>query len=299
VPLALVVVVLLAGGACGPALLGGLTSQVSALVPEASLPRAFGLDSLTYNVSGIVGPALAGVLSGVAGAGAAAAVLACSAACGAALLATLPLDPSPSEATPRLRDGALLVLRDRVLGAVTIASSLGQLGPGALPVVATVLAARLHVAAAAGWLMTAIAAGGLLGSLAWTWKPLPARRAPVVVMGALIGVGAPLGLAGAAPLPAVAGLFALSGCFLGPFTGALFTTRRERAPEHLQAQVFSLGGGLKTAAAAAGAALAGALAHTATATQLLLVAACPVLAGVVGLLVLGPVRARRPMSARA
>ncbi|HEX5905825.1 MAG TPA: MFS transporter [Propionibacteriaceae bacterium] len=68
-PLPLVVAVLLLGGCCGPSLTGGLTSQLSTLVPESSLPRAFGADSLTYNLSGIAGPAVAAIVSGAAGGG--------------------------------------------------------------------------------------------------------------------------------------------------------------------------------------------------------------------------------------
>jgi len=82
----------------------------------------------------------------------------------------------------------------------------------------------------------------------------------------------------------LAALFALSGVFIGPFAGALFTTRQEHAPEDLRAQIFTLGAGIKTTAAAAGAALAGSVAHVPTATQLLLVAASPILAGALGTL---------------
>jgi MFS family permease len=128
---------------------------------------------------------------------------------------------------------------------------------------------------------------------------VPARRAPLATMLASIGVGAPLALVGGSPsLLVTAGLFALSGFFLGPFTGALFTTRRNRAPDHLQAQVFSLGGGLKTTSAAAGAALAGALAHMPTAGQFLLAAGCPLLAGGLGTLALGALTLSDRSSAR-
>jgi MFS family permease len=298
VPLVAILAVLLVGGACGPALLGGLTSQLSALVPERALPRAFGLDSLSYNVSGIAGPALAGLLSGVATPGVATLALAGSAAAGALVLASLPLERRSravaDRPAPRLRDGMLVLLRDRVLGIVTAATSLGQLGAGALPVVAAVLAARLGVPAAGGWLMTAVAAGGLLGSVAWTWRPLPAGRAPAVVMAGSIGMGAPLALVGASPsVLATAGLFVAAGFFLGPLTGALFTTRQDHAPEELQAQVFSLGAGLKTTSAAAGSALAGSIATMPTSGQFLLVAACPVVAGGLGALLLAAVRPRR------
>jgi MFS family permease len=300
VPLGLVIVVLLAGGMGGPALTGGLTSQLASLVPEASLPRAFGLDSLSYNVSGIMGPAVAGAFAGLATPAVATAVLAVSAGCGAAVLAALPIARRSRREVagdrPPLRAGAVVVLRDRVLGAVTLASGLGQLGPGALPVVASVVAGRLHASSAGGWLMTSVAVGGLLGSVLWTWRPVAARHAPLVVMATLIGVGLPLGLGAAAPsIPALAALFALSGVFLGPFTGALFTARQDHAPEELRAQVFTLGAGIKTTAAAAGAALAGVIAQAPTTTQLLLVAASPVLAGMLGTLLLRP---RRLLGAR-
>jgi Major Facilitator Superfamily len=307
VPLPVALVVLIAGGACGLALTGALSSRLAVLVAAPARPRAFGLDSLTYNVSGLAGPALAGLLGGLAGASTAVLALAACAAAGAAVLATLPaareadaLDTAPA---PPLRAGVLVLVRDRVLGVVTAASSVGQLGPGALPVVAAVVAARAGAPAAAGWLMSALAAGGLLGSLAWTCRPVPRRRAPLAVMAALVAVGVPLGLAAATPsLPLTAGLFALSGAALGPFTGALFTARDDHAPPALRAQVFALGAGLKTSMAAAGSALAGLVAWTPTATQLVLVGACPVLAGAVGALALSARRApgaagRRPARA--
>lgn len=296
VPLALVIAALLAGGTCGPALTGGLTSQLASLVPEAALPRAFGLDSLSYNVSGIAGPAVAGALAGFVSPGAAVVALAASATIGAAVVATLPIARRPAKAAgeqPPLRAGAVVLVRDRVLGAVTVATGLGQLGPGALPVVAAVIAGRLHAEAASGWLMTAVAAGGLVGSLLWIRRPAEPRHAPRVVMAGTIGVGVPLGVAALAPsIPVLTGMFALSGVFLGPLTGALFTARQSHAPEGLQAQVFTLGAGIKTTAAAAGAALAGVIAGAPTSAQLLLVAASPILAGTLGALML-PTRARR------
>ncbi len=294
VPLPVVLGALVAGGCCGPALTGALTSQLSGLVPAESLPRAFGLDSLTYNIAGIAGPALAGVLAAGFGAGVATSALSASAGVGTLALAALPVGghgpgPAPAAATP-LTAGVLAVVRDRVLVVVTGASSAGQLGTGALPVVAAVLATRAHSPAHTAVLLTAVAAGALVGSLAWTLRPPPSARAPLVVMVSLIGIGVPLAVAAASTsLAFTTVLFAVSGLSTGPFTGALFTARQDRAPEQLRAQVFTIAAGLKTTTAAAGAGLAGALAQTATSTQLLLAAACPLLAGSLGLLLL-----RRP-----
>lgn len=285
IPLGVVIAVLLAGGACGPVLTGGITSQLPALVPETALPRAFGIDSLTYNVAGIVGPAVAGTVAVLATPGVATIVLAASAALGAATVATLPIAArdEPPASSVRVGEGAALMVRDPVLAAVTLGSGLGQLGPGALPVVAAVAAGRMHTPAASGWLMTAVAAGGLLGSLLWTWRPAAARHAPKLVMACLVGVGLPLALgAAASSIATLALLFATSGVFLGPFTGALFTARQARARAELRAQVFALGAGVKTTTAAAGAALAGTIAHASTATLLLLVGASPVLAAALG-----------------
>jgi predicted MFS family arabinose efflux permease len=169
------------------------------------------------------------------------------------------------------------------LATVTTASSLGQLGLGALAVVAAVIATSQARPAATGWLLTAVAVGGLVGSLWWTWRPAAVDRAPRVVMFALAGIGAPLAAAAlSSSLVVTAALFTISGIFLGPFTGALFTTRENRAPADARAQVFTISAGLKTTAAAAGAALGGALAHLPVAAQLLLVAASPLLAAALG-----------------
>src|SRR6185312_5959329 len=62
VPLPLVVAILIAGGSCGPAVTGALSSQLPALVARPALPRAFGVDALTYDVAGMLGPAVVAVV---------------------------------------------------------------------------------------------------------------------------------------------------------------------------------------------------------------------------------------------
>ena len=291
VPLPVVVVLLLVGGCCGPSLTGGLTSQLPRLVSESSLPRAFGADSLTYNVSGIAGPAIAAVIAGAAGAVTATVALAGTAAAGALVLATVPIPPQDGPAKderPQLTAGFRALLADRVLGTVTASSSLGQLGLGALPIVAAVLASRQHQPAATGWLMTAVAIGALIGSLLWTWRPVQPARMPLTVMIALIGTAVPLAIAAltTSSLPLTAVLFGLSGISVGPFTGAMFTTRKLYAPDEVQAQVFTISAGLRLTMAAAGAAIAGALAGLPSPTLLIFVAVAPLVAGGVGALML-------------
>ena len=290
VPLALILAVLVTGGCCGPALTGGLTSQLSGVVNSDFLPRAFGIDSLTYNVSGIAGPALVAVISGFASPATALVALGALAASGGVVIACLPLagrERSAVHQNLRFSDALGLLTRDRDLGLVTAATTVGQAGLGALPVVVVVLANRAHVPSASGWLLTASAVGALLGSISWILRPASPRQAPAVVMASLILMGTPLVVAAASPAVGLtAALFLVSGFFFGPLAGALFTTRQEHAPEALRAQVFTLGAGLKITAAAAGVATAGALAQVPTATLLLFTAACPILAGTLGALAL-------------
>ncbi|MFC8734521.1 MFS transporter [Luteimicrobium sp. NPDC057192] len=289
-PLAVVLSVLVVGGCCGPALTGGLTSRLADLVPGRRLPRTYGVDSLTYNVSAVAGPAVAAAIGSLWGAAVATLVLAACCAAGAAFVVALPASPSAERAgrTPSRAavSGVRAIRGDRVLWTVTAASSLGQLGPGALPVVVTVLCVDAGAPAAAGWLLAATAVGALFGSLWWTWRPTAGARAPGTAMWSLVGIGGPVLAAAATPgsLAVVSASLVLGGVFRGPFTGALFTTRHDRAPEGAQAQVFSISAGLKTTAYASGAALAGLVAHLTTGTQLALVGGSSVIAAVLGLL---------------
>jgi MFS family permease len=301
-PLALVVLVLIAGGCCGPAITGGLSSRLPSLLARAAMPRAFGVDALTYDVAGMLGPAVAGIIAGRASAGAATLALGGAAGLGAATVAALPARRgSPGSAPPAARTearprwaGLAALAHDRVLGAVTAATSVAQLGFGALPVVVAVLATRHAAPSIAGLLLTALTAGSLLGSLLWIVRPARPSRAPWVVMAGLVAAGLPLAASAALPsIVAVAALFALSGVANGPLVGALLLTRERWAPAAARTQVFTLGAGAKITFTAAGSALAGLAAGWPSPVQLLLVAACPVLAGAAGAAVLRhPVRRR-------
>jgi MFS family permease len=288
-PLVVVLLVLVVAACGGPALSGGLTSQLPALVERQALPRAFGLDGLTYNLAGVAGPAVTAVVAGATSAATAVCVLSACATAGALVIAVLPGAPRPSveqaDEAPGPLAGISLVLADRDLRAVTAATVAGQVGLGALPVVAVVLATHVHHPADAGWLLTACTAGGLLGSLAWTARPAPSGRARTVVMAGLVAVGAPVVLASAvaSSTAAVGLLLAVSGAFNGPVFGALLLVRQDRAPEAARSQVFAVGAGAKLTASAAGAAVAGLAGGLPVPALLLLAGGLPVVSGGVGL----------------
>src|SRR4051794_23675273 len=263
-PVALCVLALLVAGCCGPALTGGLSSRLPALVAPGRLTRSFGVDALTYDVAGIAGPAVGALVAARAGAGTAAVVLAAAALAGVGVLALLPRRPDAARAErageqPALVAGLLLGARaiaaDRTLAVVTGATSVAQLGFGALPVVVAVAADRRGDPSTAGVLLVAMTVGGLIGSLLWTWRPAPPHLAARVVVVGLLVSGAGLGLAApAASLGVQAALFAVAGAADGPVLGALLVARDRHAEPAARSQVFTLGAGTKITAGAAGAA---------------------------------------------
>jgi MFS family permease len=296
VPLWIVFALLLAGGCCGPAITGGLTGQIPGLVGTGSVPRAFGFDSLFYNVASMTGPAIAGVVSTTVSPAVALIVLAVSAALGALCVATLPLPARrgrPAPAGLGLLSGAREIVRKPTLLVVTATSTLAQLGPGALPVVVVVLAGAWHEPAAGGLLLTVMAAGSFVGSVLCTWRPIRPDRAPLVMAFSMIGIGVCTALAALfSSMVVVAAFFGLSGAFIGPFGAALFLTRTQEADESVRTQVFTIGAGLKVTTSALGAALIGLATPLSGPAQLLLAAAGPLLAGVVAVAALSARRRR-------
>ncbi|MGV9307539.1 MFS transporter [Nonomuraea sp. NPDC003727] len=95
-PVAIGVAVL--AGLLGPALSGGWTAQLPLLVPPDRLPRANALDSIAYNLAGLAGPALAGLVAAAGGAWSA--VVASAALIAAALPAAWFLPARPAAAVP-------------------------------------------------------------------------------------------------------------------------------------------------------------------------------------------------------
>ncbi|MFE9194439.1 MFS transporter [Micromonospora sp. NPDC007208] len=279
--------VLAIAGCCGPAVTGGLTSQLAVLAGPGHEARAFALDSLSYNVAGVVGPATVGLVAASASPSTATLALAVAGGFGALGVASLRLPASATAAEQTravdLFQGARAIVRNPALRTITLATSVGQLGLGGLAVVATTLTAAAHQPSRAGLLLSATAGGAFVGSLLWAWRPLPASRAPGVAVWAMVAVGVPLALAAAVhSLPLAAALFALSGLFTGPFAAALFLARSHLAAEAIRTQVFTIGAGLKVAASAIGVGLLGLATDLPASAQLLVVAAFPIVAGIAG-----------------
>jgi hypothetical protein len=311
---AVVLALAVAAGCVAPLLTGGLTGLLADLLSKERLTRAFSADAVSYNLAGICGPAVAAALGTAVGAGAALAVLGAGAMTGGLLLFSLRLRPrSPEQTGPpgpagpagspghtgpgRLRAadlarGAVELVRNSPLRSVTWGSGVAQLGVGALPVVSVLLAAEYHAPWATGGLMTAFAAGALAGSLSYAYRPVGRHHPERVVLWGLPATGVPLPMVPwAGDAVAAAALFALAGFCTGPLFSALLASRERYAPPGARTQIFTLGAGLKSTFAAAGAGAAGALSGLGAVPLMLGTSVCQPAAGALALVLL---TGRRP-----
>ncbi|MDQ1726565.1 MAG: hypothetical protein QOK14_610 [Frankiaceae bacterium] len=265
VPGAVAVIIAVAAGCAGPLMTGGMSSLPAIMLPAPMLSRAYAADGATYNTAGVLGPAVAAVVASAISAQASVFALAGCIVAGAAVLATLPIPDGTGTgdgaSVANFGRGLAAMWHARTLRVITIASTLSQLGIGALPVIAALLATRYGNAATAGLLLSTFATAGLVGALINAWRPLAPQRPDLVAALSLIGTGIPL-----FAVPSVHGLgvsavlFGVAGFLAGPFVGSLLATRQLHAPEVYRTQIFMVAAGLRSAFAALGAALAGALA---------------------------------------
>jgi len=272
-PWASFVLVVLAG-CVAPLLIGGLTSLLGELAPH-NPERAFGLDAMSYGAAGIAGPALVAIVASAAGAGWAAVAIAAACVISAGFVAWLPIKTTVKHEAGH--GGGLAALwRSPTLASATAGTSLSQVGLGALPIVAAVLAIQAHNPALTGIALSVLAAGNLAGALAYTARPIRRWQPETQVLIFLAALVVPFALLPVLHWTLV--LFAVAGFLNGPLFCALLAVRNREAPPAVRTQVFTIGAGLKVTAAAAGAALAGFATGLGAGVMLLAVAAVQLLA---------------------
>jgi len=260
VPLWTIVVALIISGSASPFFLGGLSSFVTDGLSDER--RAYAADALSYNVGAVAGPGLAAIVVSMGAAGAGALILAGASVVGVIALVGVRMVPRPRPehgALAAIVAGTTHLLTHRPLAAVTLSGTIAQLGAGALPICAVALELQRSGTPERGaWIVTAFAIGSLIGSLIATGRPPRRWRTETVMLVGFAGTGL-LTIVAAADLGlpwTVAGI-ALSGLCTGPSTAAMLLLRKQQSPLTVRSQVFTVGSGLRTTAAAVGAAIAG------------------------------------------
>lgn len=260
VPAWAVAIALTLGGTATPFVFGGLSSFVTEGIPNER--RAYAIDALSYNLGAVAGPAAVAVATALGSARLATLVMAGSALLGA--LRTIPLRLQPEASAPHasmlgtIAAGFRHIATHRPLAIITASGTISQFGAGGLAIAAVALAiASTGDAASGALIVTAFAVGGLLGAL---WNSAhPSRLRPEVEMGlgfAATGVFTMIAAFDLGPLWAMLAI-GVSGLFTAPAASAMLLIRKQQSPPTLRSQVFTVGAGLRAAAAAAGAAAAG------------------------------------------
>lgn len=260
VPAWAVAIALALAGTATPFVMGGLSSFVTEGIPDER--RAYAIDALAYNLGAVAGPAAVAAATALGSARIATLLMAASALLGA--LGTIPLGLRPVASEPHasmlgtIAAGFRHIATHRPLAVITSSGTLSQFGSGGLAIAAVALAVASSGNAADGALIvTAFAVGGLLGAL---WNSAhPSRLRPEVVMGlgfAATGVFTLVAALDLGPLWAMLAI-GVSGLFTAPSSSAMLLIRKQQSPPTLRSQVFTVGAGLRAAAAAAGAAVAG------------------------------------------
>ncbi|WP_037370040.1 MFS transporter [Amycolatopsis orientalis] len=257
VPFGLAVGIAVVTGLLAPAIGGGWTAQVPALVPAEKLGRASTLDAMTFTAAALVGPGLAGVLATAAGAPVA--VL----AAGVLVLIAAPfawrLPGNGERRRTRFFEAATVLVRNPALRQSTATSTLSCVGIGMAFVCYPVLGAQRFGSAGYGTLLlVGLSVASLLANAALSRRSYSPDRA---VRLSTVAIG--IGLAGAAVAPNAALLIAavaLTGVGEGPQLASLFAVRHREAPPEMRAQVFTTAASIKIAGIALGNAVAGPLA---------------------------------------
>jgi len=223
--------------------LAGFPAAIPQLVDESDLDAANALESLSFSVASVVGPAAAGLLIGQLGAAnvllvdsASFLVLALAAAA-----VRQPLRPETAARTGAVPPRSMMSLaRDRVIVATTLAFMAFNIAEGMLLVTAPWLAGT-HLpggAAVLGALLSATAAGEIVGA-AFAGQRRPRRRVHAIgVVQALAAVAFLALLATPHQLLVGAGFFAI-GLLSAPMTVWAQSLRMRRIAPELHGRAFA------------------------------------------------------------
>jgi len=247
--------------------LAGFPSMLPDLVDADDLTTANAMETISFGIGGVVGPAVAGILIAQIGAANNLALDALTYGLFVVCLATVRMLPAvrtaagPIASTSGLRPAFDFVLSTPAILAITVMFMAFNVGEGVLLVLLPAYARDVLGAGpeAYGVLVSAFTAGVLIGSVVigavrWPW-PLGRSIAAAQLAAGAVAVG----LIGRPSLPVAVLILALVGLFASPLTIWAQTIRMGLIPEALRGRVFSLLRTLMQSTPPAGGVLAGAV----------------------------------------
>ncbi|HSE29328.1 MAG TPA: MFS transporter [Candidatus Saccharimonadales bacterium] len=273
-----------------PAISGGWSSRLKSFNPKEHMTRVSAIDAATFNIVGLAGPALAGIIAGWLGASWAVAVII------ALLVAALPMAwilPKHKiefeKRTSFLQDvlsGLKIIVTNRALFRVTLLSVISYMGIGMLWVICPLIGlTQTGSVGFGGIMMSVLSVGALIATSLYAKWPTKYSADSVALTTTIILATALLLLAFAGNVFVVLAAMFVAGLADGPQLAAVFSVRHREAPEQFRSQVFTTGASLKITAAAVGALVAGYLAEQSIVVSAVLAAGVQLLAALSYILV--------------
>ncbi len=257
----------LAVGFFMPAISGGWSSRLKSFIADDQMPRASSIDATTFNIAGLAGPALAGLIAAGLGANWSVIGLVILLITALPMAWRLPKRPMRIErplVTSFWHDvvsGFKIVVSNKPLLRITLVSVISYMGIGMLWIIYPLVGHELLGKAGYGGVLASIlSVGAVIATVAYAkW---PTRHSPdmIAFVTTILLAVAMLILAFANTVFIALVAMLIAGLADGPQLAAVFTVRHREAPERLRSQVFTTGASLKITAAAIGAGLAGQLA---------------------------------------
>jgi MFS family permease len=272
----------------------GVPALVPSIVANEDLNTANAMESISFSLSDVAGPAIAGILIGQIGAANVLAVDAASYALFVAFLMRLRIPPSVTSenvleevrGSRNLRPAFRFLVRSPAVFAITLMYMSLNVGEGMLFVLLPVFASRvLHgTASLYGLLLSTVALTSLVGATvvgAVSWRPTLGRS---IAVAQTLGGFAFLGLAFAKSLPATLLVLAATGFCLSPLTIWAQTIRMRLIPSGMRGRVFGVLRTLMQSTPPIGAAIAGLLlSHGSTTATVVVMVALMAVPGIIGL----------------
>jgi predicted MFS family arabinose efflux permease len=222
-------------------------SVITSLVPPRQIPNAVALNSLQFNLSRAIGPAVAGLLLARAGTGACFAVNAVSFLAVLIALWRIQLPPS-SPPRDSLRDslhaGLRFVWRDRLLSRLVFLGATGSLLSSPLITYLPVIAGDVLRTGAAGYslLLSSYGAGAIVGAVATAHRGhVPGRGRLMLIAVFVYGLAVTAAMVSRVQAISMAMLFLAGACVVTAFS-TLNSLVQENAPAELKGRILSIYG---------------------------------------------------------
>jgi predicted MFS family arabinose efflux permease len=222
-------------------------SVLTSLVPPRQIPNAVALNSLQFNLSRAIGPAVAGLLLARAGTGACFAVNAISflAVLVAIWRIELPASPPPRDSLREsLHAGLRFVWRDRLLSRLVFLGATGSLLSFPLITYLPVIAGDVLHTGAGGYslLLSSYGAGAIVGAVATAHRGhVPGRGRLMLVAVFVYGLVATIAVTSRVQALSMGMLFVAGGSLVTAFS-TLNSLVQENAPGELKGRILSIYG---------------------------------------------------------